>query len=210
MQRVLITGGSTRIHIDKVRVITNIFKGKTGNAIAEYLVKTGKYNVDLITSNKSININDINLFNYKTYDELYDTMKKCILENKYDIIIHSAAVSDYKVIDVNGCTMTGIGKISSVHDELIIKMKPTRKIVDDIRNLWGYKNKLIKFKLQVDMSDKELIEIAINSMEHSNADMIVANCLEWCNERAYIINKDDDRIRSTPRTDLPKVLEEYL
>lgn len=221
-KRVLVTAGSTAVMIDKVRCITNIFKGRTGNTIAHYLQKTGKYEVDLITSNNEMvpPPSTHQTFKYKTYDELYNTMESLMTTWQYDVIIHSAAVSDYKVERVNSdmvnacdTKVSSEGKISSSHDALWIKMVPTRKIVDDIRTLWGQTGKLVKFKLQVDMSDNELVRVAAASMKHSKADIIVANCLEWCNERAYIIQdreNDGYGVTNIQRVYLAKELEELL
>ena len=215
-KKILVTAGSTNIPIDKVRVITNIFKGKTGRVIAEYFDKQG-HQVTLLTSNfqdrMEAKVNQKYL--YGEYDELYREMEGLITTNKYDVIIHSAAVSDYKVDGT--FTPAGMGrlmridndsKINSNHPELYLKLVPTRKIIDDIRTLWGFKGKLVKFKLQVDMSDDELLEIAKKSRETSGANVIVANCLEWSKDRAYVITENS--VDNIDRESLPKVLEALL
>jgi phosphopantothenate-cysteine ligase/phosphopantothenoylcysteine decarboxylase/phosphopantothenate--cysteine ligase len=213
MKRVLITAGSTAIHIDKVRIISNIFKGRTGNTLSHYFQKSGKYSVDLLTSNKEMFPPPAanKTYSYKTYDELYDKMEELITTENYDIIIHSAAVSDYqvsKVVDKDLNEIDSSKKISSQADEMYIKLVPTRKIIDDIRTLWNFKGTLIKFKLQVGMSDKELIDIATKSMKDSKADMIVANCLEWCNKSAYIITSN--RCISVDRKNLSDEIEKFI
>ena len=53
MKRVLITAGATTVPIDKVRAITNIFKGRTGTEIAEFFSKKG-CQVILLTSNPEL------------------------------------------------------------------------------------------------------------------------------------------------------------
>ena len=209
-KKVLITGGSTRTMIDKVRAVTNIFSGRTGANISKYFQENG-YDVTFITSNPLVVEGFTgNLISYNTFDELYDLMQNEICNNSYDIIIHSAAVSDYKcsavcVFDENKdfVELDSSGKIASNNKELYLKMTPTVKIIDKIRG-WGFTGKLIKFKLQVDISDEELLSIARKSRTHSNADIIVANCLEWATKRAYII--DDKNERSIERSELAKVL----
>jgi phosphopantothenate-cysteine ligase/phosphopantothenoylcysteine decarboxylase/phosphopantothenate--cysteine ligase len=198
MQKVLITAGSTNVMIDKVRCISNIFKGKTGSDIA--IAAHQRYlDVTLITSNPElIGDNVFNVIPYKTYDELYSAMEKEITTKKYDTIIHSAAVSDYAVEGTYAPKQTyqnfelekldASKKISSSESELYLKLVPTEKIIDKIRFPWGFKGKLVKFKLQVGITDDELIKIATKSMNDSKADHIVANCLEWAKERAYIIS----------------------
>lgn len=212
--KVLITAGSTQVPIDKVRVISNIFKGKTGNNIANHFMESG-HDVTLITSSNMECSDNIEKVKYKTYDELYSLIYSVLNLKKYDVVIHSAAISDYSVDgtytkDENGSLIKidSSSKISSDHSELFLKMTKTEKIVDNIRK-WGFEGKLVKFKLQVDMSDQELINISYDSMLTSDADMIVANCLEWSNKHAYIIDKDNKQQLVT-REHLPKKLEEML
>jgi len=227
--KILVTTGSTTAPIDKVRTISNIFKGKTGTYIANYFAQT--HEVTLITSNDSLDRENIShIHEYKTFWELYYTMENLIKNNHYDVIIHSAAVSDYEVETilqqtsmplafrilqklfnfhslVNLLSVDRSKKISSSHTTLYIKMKQTPKIVDQIRP-WGFTGKLIKFKLQVDMTDDELIQVAEQSRIHSNADAIVANCLEWSHEKAYIIR--DKNILVTNRDKLPQNLKSFM
>jgi phosphopantothenate-cysteine ligase/phosphopantothenoylcysteine decarboxylase/phosphopantothenate--cysteine ligase len=217
--KVLITAGSTKTMIDQVRCITNVFKGRTGADMAEYFGANGHY-VDLLTSNTDIKLmnNVMVLPHYKTYDDLFESMKKFITMKKYDVIIHSAAVSDYKPDGIFKPDMSSgelelecvssATKVSSDHDELYIKMIPTEKIIDKIRSEWGFEGTLVKFKLQVDMKDKELISVAQESRKASNADIIVANCLEWARERAYIC--DDNGHLNVKRCNLSKKLLEKI
>ncbi len=138
---------------------------------------------------------------YDTYDDLYNIMKDLISNNTYDVIIHSAAVSDYKLdsVMVEDSSeykfmlneIDSSSKISSEHNELYLKMVKTEKIVDRIRE-WGFMGALVKFKLQVDISDDKLLKIAEQSMNDSNANIIVSNCLEWAKTHAYISYNDKD------------------
>jgi phosphopantothenate-cysteine ligase/phosphopantothenoylcysteine decarboxylase/phosphopantothenate--cysteine ligase len=210
--KVLITGGSTRVMIDKVRCITNIFNGRTASEIARCAVRKG-WDVTLMTSRNRSGRGGEGLYvPYRTYDELYGLMKHWIMNNEYDVIIHSAAVSDYEVD--YPCTYDGSfedvsgGKVPSGIENMYLKLKPTEKIVDKIRE-WGFKGKLVKFKLQVDMTDDKLLNIAKKSRATSDADFIVANCLEWSSQRAYIIDSNDEIVNVT-REYLPTKLLERL
>jgi len=221
MKRVLVTSGSTRTMIDQVRCLSNVFNGRTGYEIANYIYSED-VSVILLTSNKvhcdyitnTIPPHYIQAVRYQTYEELYEKMEDLICKTDLDAVIHSAAVSDYRVagtyaqIDGDLVEIDSSTKIGSDHDNLFLKLEQTEKIIDKIRDPWGFKGKLVKFKLQVGMSDEELIEVANKSRKHSNADMIVANCLEWCSERAYIIS--EDCTMNVLRKDLPMVLAEEL
>jgi len=208
--KILVTAGSTVVPIDQVRGISNIFKGRTGAEIALFLSEENM-EVTLVTSNKRVfdqqplsfggRKSDKIIF-FRTYDELLQTMEHEIKNNSYDVIIHSAAVSDYRVSEVcvlenkNLITIDSEKKVSSSYDDLYLHLTPTEKIIDLIREPWGFRGYLVKFKLQVGISDNELIQIARNSRVTSKADMIVANCLEWAKKKAYIIADDFEDVVS--------------
>lgn len=207
-KKVLVTAGSTMIRIDQVRVVSNIFKGRTGTQIATYFQRQGDQ-VTLITSNRFLVANSqvSRVLTYSTFDELAQLMEQEITNNEYDVIIHSAAVSDYQSAGVfveNGGELVSIdssAKISSSHNELFLKLIPTPKLIDLIRNPWGFQGLLVKFKLQVGLTDENLIQIAQDSLVFSQANLIVANCLEWSKNYAYIIDQQKQAIR-TGRGDL--------
>jgi phosphopantothenate-cysteine ligase/phosphopantothenoylcysteine decarboxylase/phosphopantothenate--cysteine ligase len=215
--RVLITGGSTRVMIDQVRCIGNIFKGRTAIHLADHFIREGCDVVVIgnpgmsdFSESARGKLRRLRVLPYKTYDQLYKTMEEVITNREFDVIIHSAAVSDYRVADVLNSDMKSVmaGKVSSDSDELYLKMVPTEKIVDKIRG-WGHKGKLVKFKLQVDMPVSELIEVAKNSRKTSDADVIVANCLEWARDHAILINRDGEEVIAA-RNKLPHELYEMV
>lgn len=201
--KILITGGNTSIPIDQVRTISNVFKGRTAVDICNYISRD--HECTLIGNsgmedgiNYTSKIDDF--IEYKTYDQLHDAMKSEIqgekYGEKYDCIIHSAAVSDYYVsgvLDENYQKIDNSKKVSSNYSKMYLELSPTKKIIDEIRG-WGFDGILVKFKLQVGISDEELIKIAQKSRRDSNADIIVANCLEWAKEKAFILSKDSIRL----------------
>lgn len=208
---VLVTAGSTRVPIDKVRMIDNVFKGKTGTVIAEYFADQG-CDVYLLTSNPDLVKKDhrnLAVVPFSTFDGLFEFMRCMITAVPFGTIIHSAAVSDYRVggtyQQINGemVKVDQSGKIGSDYPELWMKMIPTPKIVDRIRDPWGFKGKLVKFKLQVDMDDETLIDIATKSMMHSKADFIVANTLEGSKTKAFIISAAGGDPICVSREELP-------
>ncbi|MFA6525815.1 MAG: phosphopantothenoylcysteine decarboxylase [Candidatus Buchananbacteria bacterium] len=217
MKKVLVTAGATLTPIDQVRAITNIFKGRTGTNIAMYFADNG-YEVTLLTSNPGLipDVNNLNrIIRYQTFDELLQLMEQEICNNRFDIVIHSSAVSDYKVDGVCFQNESGAlieldnsGKISSDFEVLYLRLIKTPKIVDLIREPWGYEECLVKFKLQVGISDDRLLEIAKKSMLDSDADMIVANCLETSKEYAFIVTKEETL--RVDRGGLPQGIEEKI
>lgn len=235
---ILVTSGSTITMIDKVRGITNIFRGRTGFKIAEEAVCRG-HRVTLLANSvaeewkvlSDWSGNLINIITYKTFDDLERIMRQELGNTNYDICIHSAAVSDYKVNGVfkDSATVLGFlnhtplpalyeianppGKIGSKLDELWLRLTPTTKLVDHIRE-WGLGDgKLVKFKLEVNVSPEELFNRASKSREESNADLIVANRLDdfsdWTTPSMQIINRKNNVIEIS-RKEMPSKLLDIL
>ena len=191
--RILVTAGSTHVPIDQVRVISNVFRGKTGLEIANVASQRPfGHDVTLLTSGDASKARGVRNLIYRTYDDLAKAMENEIRLNPYDAVIHSAAVSDYRVASIRNANQDPINaasKIGSNHDRLLLELVPTEKLIDKIRTPWGFTGTLVKFKLQVNMSDQDLLKIARQSMHASSADFIVANCLEWAKDRAYILDR---------------------
>lgn len=97
IKNVLITGGPTNEYIDEVMKITNMSSGKIAIEMAKHFLDNGDSVTLLLTKNIKCDIEDPNftLIRFETTEQLL----KCIDEqsvNDFDIIIHSAAVGDYK------------------------------------------------------------------------------------------------------------------
>ncbi|MDD5772569.1 MAG: phosphopantothenoylcysteine decarboxylase [bacterium] len=201
-KKILVSAGSTWVAIDRVRVMTSIFTGRTGLAIAEYACQQGA-DVTLLMGYGSVfpdkKLKDkVRVINFKYFDELYDLIEKEVTSKKYDVLIHSAAVSDYKPEKITD------GKIGSGRKNLTIKLKPAIKIVDKVK-AFDPSIFLVKFKLEVDKADKELIEIAYKSMLTSQADLIVANNLSVMEGKGntYIIDPAKNIVKVKDRKNLP-------
>ncbi|MFA6458999.1 MAG: phosphopantothenoylcysteine decarboxylase [Candidatus Paceibacterota bacterium] len=203
---ILVSAGSTWVSIDTVRVITNIFKGKIGLTIAEAAAQHGA-NVTLLlgpsmdVSSLKLPVN-INVIRFKYFDELDLLMKNALISQKFDAVVHSAAVSDFKLKKVH------IGKIKSNTNNLILRLIPTKKIVDDIKK-YAPNVFLIKFKLEVGVTVEKLTSIAFNSLQKSNADLIVANIYDskFTDHEAYIIDKQNIIEKATGKK---KIAEKIL
>ncbi len=210
--RILITAGNTQTPIDRVRCLTNIFTGRTGARIAVEAQRRG-HEVALLTSHPETvtEVLGIAVTPYRTFDDLHGLMAKFVPTGKFDAIIHSAAVSDYKLGGVFESQTSPPnplseaergGKISGRHPELWMKFTPTPKLVDFVRGLWQFSGILVKFKLEVSVDDGELLAIARTSRAHSDADFLVANTLEQYETDAWLIDRADCAERIA-RAELP-------
>jgi len=204
-KKILVTGGPVWVPIDKVRVMTNIFRGSLGLKIAIKAAEMGGAVVFLLGPGR-IDVpknlpKNLKIVRFKFFDELLDLMKKEILLNRCDIVVHSAAVSDYAPEKIYN------GKIKSGKDELVIKFKPTVKIIDLIKK-WNSSVILVKFKLEVGLSKKELIDTAYKSMVYSGADLIVANGFRGIKgeHKAFIIDNDKNIINCNGKSVIARKL----
>lgn len=185
--KILVTAGPTWVRIDRVRVLTNIFSGRTGFLIARRLREMG-FSPTLLLGAGRFEPEDkkLKVIRFKYFEELRELVSKELKDKNYRAVVHSAAVSDFMPIEVYQ------GKISSSRKELLIKLKPAPKIIKEIR-LLRPDIYLIQFKLEVGRKKEELIEVAYASLLRNKSDVVVANDLEDMSNlryRAYIIDKD--------------------
>ena len=161
---------------------------------------------------------------YQTYDDLAGILRARIGATPFDAVCHSAAVSDFlaagtftpapgttfdpKSGEWKGEAGTPIlteqtaGKIKSTEPELWVRLVPAPKLIDQFRDPWGFAGILVKFKLEVGLGERDLVDVAEASRQHSSADLMVANTLEGAKEWAYLgpVGKRYDRV---PRRELP-------
>lgn len=196
---ILVTAGNTQTPIDQVRCITNIFSGRTGARIAVEAFERG-HSVTLLTSHPEVPdaipeertraYPDWRVRPYRTFDDLEALMAEEICDG-VDVVIHAAAVSDFHVAGVfahhqGQFVDASAGKVKSSHPELWLKLLPAPKLIDKIRRDWGFDGTLVKFKLEVGVTDDELLDVAERSRVHSGADLMCANTLEGMPVWAFV------------------------
>ncbi len=145
---------------------------------------------------------------YRLFDELQKEMEAAIGRDSWDAVVHCAAVSDYQAAGIFApaphtrfradqhwesdapelplLVDKAAGKVKSDEPELWLRLVRTPKLVDMIRSPWGFRGVLVKFKLEVGITDEVLLEVAERSRRQSNADLMVANTLEGSASWAYI------------------------
>ncbi len=233
--KILVTAGNTQAPIDQVRCITNIFSGKTGAAIGIKAHQLG-HTVKLLTSRPEA-LSELGFQpespsweqqSFRTFADLHDLLKTEVTTGRYDVIIHSAAVSDYLCAGVyapeagtafDNQSQTWkfaaqplmrdvrCGKVKSSHQELWLRLTAAPKLIDLVRQPWGYQGLLVKFKLEVGVTDTELQHIAERSRVQSRANLMVANTLEGMQDWAIVGARDYQRIN---RSQLPLALIRLL
>lgn len=183
--KVLITAGATWIKVDQVRILTNIFTGRTGVYLAKEF-KRRRHCVTLFLNPHTIRdkIKGVRVIPFKYYEDFKEKIVKELKKTRFDLIIHSAAVSDYKL----GQPLPG--KVSSGKKQLRLKLIPTEKIIERIRKL-AKEAILVQFKLET--KKKGLNQKAYASLKSNQSDFVVANALEdlRLGYKAWIIDKNN-------------------
>jgi phosphopantothenoylcysteine synthetase/decarboxylase len=230
---ILVTAGNTLVPIDRVRAITNIFTGRTGTRIALHGHERG-HKVTLLTSHPEV-VADLcgaktpsaerwSVQPYRTFEDLETSMKRALLGERLNVLIHCAAVSDYQVSgifapDVGTCFDPQAGqwlttqpaptlvdraasKVKSDEPELWLRLGRTPKLIDFVRTEWSFAGILVKFKLEVGIDEEALLEIAERSRQASDADLMVANTLEGSQEWA-LLGPIEGRYMRVAREELP-------
>src|SRR5262249_2999994 len=228
---ILVTAGNTQVLIDKVRCLTNIFSGRTGAGIALEAHRRGHDVTLLTSHPEVIPELGAgahlamrwHLFPYRTFDDLRTLMREQIQDRKLDGVIHCAAVSDYLAAGIyspapgthffersgrwqaDAGTAALIdrraGKVKSDEPELWLRLLRAPKLVDAIRSDWGFVGVLVKFKLEVGLTDEQLLQVAERSRTQSAAELMVANTLEGAGAYAFI-GPRDRQYQRVERSDL--------
>jgi phosphopantothenoylcysteine synthetase/decarboxylase len=225
----LITAGGTMVPVDRVRFIGNGFTGHTGAKIALHAHARG-HCVTLLTSHPDVakQMSDACPTDerwcvkpYRTFDDLQLAMSECLIGTRFDGVVHSAAVSDYRVAGIYSLSdetsfqaggsqgnsrlkmiNQSAGKVKSDFSELWLRLVKAPKLIDLIRAEWNFAGVIVKFKLEVEVSDERLLEIAEPSRVHSHADLMVANTLDEAKSWAYL-GPFDGQYERVARPDLP-------
>ncbi len=181
--RVLITCGATWTPIDDVRVISNISSGEMGHLIAQAF-RSHRAFVTVIEGPVTHTLIDkkIKIIKYRFFNELAHVLKSELFK-KYDIVIHAAAVSDFKVI---GPVKS---KISS-GKALTLNLAPTAKLIKDIKRL-SPESFLVGFKLESSLNPKNIFKTVKSLFTLGGCDLAVANTLTG-GYQGFIVNTDGD------------------
>jgi len=146
---------------------------------------------------------------YSTFEELDQGMTAAISSGGLDVVIQCAAVNDYHAAGIYALaegTRFELGsghwsadrggepalldraaeKVKSDLPELWLRLVRAPKLVDKVRGEWRFRGVLVKFKLEVSISEPALLEVAERSRRQSKADLMVANTLEGSAEWAYL------------------------
>ena len=234
--KIVITAGGTTEPIDKVRKITNSSTGKLGSLIANELLEDKNNEIFYITTKKSIlpkEDRNLKIIYIESTNDLKLAVENILTKEKIDTFIHSMAVSDYYVdyvttasimeesINKNNIkesilnptkTLDNSSKLSSYENNLVVVLKQTPKIIKLIKEL-SPNTKLIGFKLLENVTDEELLNVAIKLKDKNDCDYVVANDLKNItkdNHKAFIINKDNSYVTVNTKLEIAQKIKELI
>ncbi len=163
-KKILISAGPSIEEIDPVRYITNHSSGKMGYSIAKAARNLGA-DVTLVSGKTSIDkpykVNVINAFNASS---MFDEITK--ISDEFDVIIMSAAVADYTVLNKADSKIKKSG-------DLTLSLVRTKDILETLGKNKKEKQILIGFAMETE----NLIENAEKKLEKKNCDFIVCNSI---------------------------------
>lgn len=171
--RILVTAGPTWVFLDEVRYLGNLSSGRTGTTIARHLAAAGASVTLLlgpVRQPSPVTHPLLRVKEFVTFAELEALLRRHLNAASCHALVHAAAVADYRP------AAPLAGKISSHEPGLILRLEPTPKLVDLVKQL-SPQTLLVKFKLEVGRSREELLKIAEASRAASGAELLVANDL---------------------------------
>ncbi|MBE5943784.1 MAG: bifunctional phosphopantothenoylcysteine decarboxylase/phosphopantothenate--cysteine ligase CoaBC [Lachnospiraceae bacterium] len=165
-KNILVTAGPTKESIDPVRYITNHSTGKMGYAIAKMAMLRGA-NVTLVTGETNITPPSfVDVVKVISAKDMYEAVTS--RRDSQDIIIKSAAVADYRPINV------AEDKIKKSDGDMSIPLERT----DDILAYLGANKKPGQFICGFSMETQNMLENSRAKLVKKNVDMIAANNLK--------------------------------
>jgi len=235
----LVTAGGTSVPIDKVRSITNSSSGRTGAAIALAAHRAGHLVTLLTSRSDALSAVADGSWSpderwavhyFETYHELRERMEKLLESRGIDALVQAAAVSDY---DVAGAYAPAPGtvfyrdsgewrsegrprmidvsaaKIGSDAPEVWLRLIRNPKLIDAVRTDWRFRGVVVKFKLEAEVPEPDLLDVAENSRQESDADLMVANTVEHKQAWAWL-GPIQGQYSRVSRSELPRRLVEAV
>ena len=175
----LITAGPTHEKIDPVRFIGNSSSGKMGYYLAKAAISLGA-NVKLIMgpTNLSMDLLNIDIFNVQDSEQMFKEIMTHFKSS--DVVICSAAVSDFKPAKFKNSKIKKDKGLDS------IKLKPTTDIIKELGKI-KKEQYLVGFALETDNH----IENAKAKLELKNLDAIIVNKIGDFNPVSSDLNQID-------------------
>ncbi|GHU39613.1 phosphopantothenate--cysteine ligase [Spirochaetia bacterium] len=203
----LVTAGGTTEKIDSVRNITNTATGRLGSLTADALaVRPGCEQIFYICAANSCIPKTAKAAIVPITDtaSLETAVRKVLTENKISAIVHSMAVSDYRVKQItrpNGEKILDTnGKINSTEKNILLLLEATPKIISLFPKL-SPESIIVGFKLLSGVDKITLIKTAYDFLKNNQCNYIIANDTQDINADKHIAYLIDKQKNITPYND---------
>ena len=164
--KILVTAGPTQEKMDPVRYITNHSTGKMGYAIARHCMQRGA-EVTLVTGKTQLERPlFVHTVEVESAGDMFQAVRDCFEEQ--DMIIKSAAVADYRPVNVSE------EKVKKRDGELSIALERT----EDILQFLGENRRPGQLLCGFSMETENMVENSRAKLAKKHLDMIVANNLK--------------------------------
>ncbi len=168
-QRVVIIAGSTEEPLDRVRLISNRSSGGLGRALAEEAFIRGADVTILLGRHDVPQPTYIEVIPFTSVDSLIRASEH--MSKDTVAILSVAAIADYRM------KAPMRGKIASGMEKLELSLEPAPKVLPILRSI-APDATLVAFKLEVGLSDDQLVDVARSRLGRGAEDLVVANDLE--------------------------------
>jgi len=202
---ILVTGGGCVEPIDGVRSITNFSTGTTATYICDALADRNHTVCAVMASHAVCPTKASRLLSFTDYASLAALLEQELSTNHYDLVIHLAAVSDYRIssIEIDG-QLRNPAELQKISEPecFSIHVQKNPKILDHLKK-WscGGETKVIAFKL-TNKEGFEGVQKAISAIaEKKCTDFIVHNDLAHIdkNEHRFTVYQHTTAIYSGKR-----------
>jgi len=178
----IVTAGPTYEPLDNVRRLTNFSTGTLGAQLAAMLTKE-RHEVTLLIGETATYRGELDAKTIRTFtttEHLRSLLREAASQQPTTALFHAAAVSDFSFGKLwwrsqkGELTETTGGKISTRDGDLLAELKPTPKIIKDLRH-WFPKAIIVGWKYEVDGTRPDVLRNAGLQMAESGTDACVGN-----------------------------------
>ena len=177
MRPLLVTAGATRNPVDAMRYLSAYSSGGTGAWLVEQLAPA-----DLLGSPEAV----LRAGQGATFGSTRDLMARMegwVRAHPGGVVVHAAAVGDYEALP-------DAGKIPSGQDELVVRLRPTPKIIDHVTT-WDPSCRLVGFKAAAPGSSPEQVrEVARKQIARTGAQLVFANVIGQLESTCQLVEAD--------------------
>jgi phosphopantothenoylcysteine synthetase/decarboxylase len=173
MMRIVITGGPSTEPIDRVRTLTNRSTGELAVKMADRFTRAG-HNVELFLGAGAIwRTESAKLF--QTNEELASLLSRVQSAGEISLVLHAAALSDFKLREVTVVGGTGgTEKISSDAESVLLRLEPKPKLICLLRD-WFPAAYLVGWKYEYDGTRQEVIEKGMRQLGANRTNACIVN-----------------------------------